>query len=87
MKYCPVIKKSRKYFLKCISTKQKMKYCKKCHKRVLTTEKFVGPRNYIWECGKFCQCNTHVVGGYDGPRAIAQYRKGRLIAGEVKNDD
>ena len=63
-----------------------MKYCKKCHKRFLNTEKFGGPCNYIWECDKFCKCNTHVVVGYDGPRAIAQYRHGRLTAREVKND-
>ena len=58
-----------------------MKFCKKCHKRVITTEKFAGPRNYVWEGDKFCQCNIHVGGGGDdGPKVIVQYSKGRETA-------
>ena len=53
-----------------------MKFCKKCHRRVITTEKFGGHRNFIHECDKFCQCHINVVGNDDGPRIIIQFKKG-----------
>ena len=54
-----------------------MKFCNKCHRRVLTTETFVGPRNYVWESGNFCHCNIQVVGNDDGPKAVVQPSSGR----------
>ena len=54
-----------------------MNFCKKCHKRILDNEKFVGPRNYVWVDDKFCKCNIHVVGNDDGPKVIVQHNRGR----------
>ena len=53
-----------------------MKFCKKCHKRVLTTERFVGHRNYVWEGDKFCKCNIHVVGNDYSSKMVVQHRMG-----------
>ena len=49
-----------------------MKFCKKCHKRVV--EKFNGVYNYFCNSVKLCQCNIHVVD--DGSKMVVQRRKG-----------
>ena len=51
-----------------------MKFCKKCHKRIV--EKFNGPRNYVWNSVKVCECNIRVVGNDDSPKVVVQRRKG-----------
>ena len=51
-----------------------MKFCKKCHRRIL--EKFKSPRHYVWESVKICRCNISVVGNDDSPKVIIQRRKG-----------
>ena len=51
-----------------------MKFCKKCHRRIV--EKFNGPRNYVWESDKVCQCKISVVGNDGGPKIVIQHRKG-----------
>ena len=50
-----------------------MKFCKKCHKRILTSETFAGPSNYVWQNLKFCMCNIHIVRNDDGIRCIKGY--------------
>ena len=51
-----------------------MKFCKKCHRRVV--ERFTGTSNYVWEGVKVCQCNISVEGNDGGPKVIVQRRKG-----------
>ena len=57
-----------------------MKFCKKCHKRVLTTEKFVNSLSYVLESSRFCQCNIHVVMDGNGPSAVVQHERGSIAS-------
>ena len=71
----PLLKKNRG-FQNFFFYKTKMKFCKKCHRRVLTTEKFRGQCNFLSECAKFCQCEINVVSNDNGPKLIVQFRMG-----------
>ena len=68
-------KKSRKIFF--LQNKKKMKFCKKCHRRVLTTETFGGSLNYVLESDKFCRCHISVVADDNGPKTLVQFKKRR----------
>ena len=57
-----------------------MKFCNKCHKRVLTTETFVGPGNYVWENLKFCRCSVHIIRNDDGIKCFKGYERGKGYA-------
>ena len=57
-----------------------MKFCKKCHKRVLTTERFVDPLSYVFGSSRFCQCNIHVVMGDNGFRAVVQHERRAAVS-------
>ena len=61
--------------------RQTMKFCKKCHRRIV--DKFNGPHHAVWDGVKIYRCNIQVVGNDDGPKVVVQHRKG-FIKLEVK---
>ena len=62
-----------------------MKFCKKCHRRVMANEKFGGYLDYFYNSGKFCQCLTNIAVMNDESGCVVLGTKARGRRGVVKS--